>query len=293
MANPLITGPSSSASPYIVGVEPNVRFVSIASAGDNIGGSTGLVGVPDGLGAFDNGNGTFTLLVNHEITNTSGGTRAHGSVGSFVSQIVINKSDLSVVSSHDAFDTVYDLNAAGDAYVAITTAFSRFCSGDLPLASAFYNAATGLGTQARIYMNGEETGAEGRAVGTIVTGDNAGDAYVLDYLGKFSWENAVANPYAQNKTIVVGTDDQSPGGQVYVYIGNKTDTGNDIQKAGLANGKLYGIAVPEYGNNTTSGPETSAKNLGDDNLSTFTLVDLGDVHNRTGAQIETASDRPV
>jgi hypothetical protein len=27
-------------------------------------------GIPDGLGAFDNANGTFTLLMNHELGNT-------------------------------------------------------------------------------------------------------------------------------------------------------------------------------------------------------------------------------
>jgi hypothetical protein len=37
-----------------------------------------MVGISDGLGAFDNGDGTFTVLMNHEIANTLGVTRAHG-----------------------------------------------------------------------------------------------------------------------------------------------------------------------------------------------------------------------
>ncbi len=30
-----------------------------------------MVGIPDGLGAFDNHDGTFTVLMNHELGNTA------------------------------------------------------------------------------------------------------------------------------------------------------------------------------------------------------------------------------
>ena len=40
-----------------------------------------MVGLPDGLGAFDNGDGTFTLLANHEAGSTNGIPRAHGAAG--------------------------------------------------------------------------------------------------------------------------------------------------------------------------------------------------------------------
>src|SRR5580765_4039788 len=92
-----VTGPSSSKSPYIVPVIPGAKFTSILTTPDIIGGYK-LCGLPDGLGAFDNGNGTFTLLVNHEMGNTAGIVRAHGSKGAFVSKWIINKSNLSVVS---------------------------------------------------------------------------------------------------------------------------------------------------------------------------------------------------
>jgi hypothetical protein len=35
----------------------------------------------------------------------------------------------------------------------------------------------------------------------------------------------------------MATDDSTPG-QVYMHVGTKTDTGNEVQRAGLANGKL-------------------------------------------------------
>ncbi|CAN5124405.1 hypothetical protein BH18ACT12_BH18ACT12_16540 [soil metagenome] len=40
---------------------------SILTVGGSVGGYK-MVGLPDGLGAFDNGNGTFTLLLGHKHT---------------------------------------------------------------------------------------------------------------------------------------------------------------------------------------------------------------------------------
>jgi hypothetical protein len=56
-----ISGPSSSASPYVRHVEPGVVRAAILTVGDAVDGYR-LVGIPDGLGAFDNGDGTFALL---------------------------------------------------------------------------------------------------------------------------------------------------------------------------------------------------------------------------------------
>ncbi|BAZ33978.1 5'-nucleotidase/2',3'-cyclic phosphodiesterase (plasmid) [Cylindrospermum sp. NIES-4074] len=270
-------GQSSSQTPYIVPVASGVSFTSILSAGDSIGGYK-MVGVPDGLGIFDNNDGTFTLLMNHEIGATSGITHAHGSKGAFVSKWIINKSDLSVVSGGDLIQNVYLWNGSG--FTQDTTAFNRFCSGDLAPVSAFYNSVTNLGTSVRIYLNGEENGAEGRAFAHIATGANAGTTYQLPSLGKFSWENAVASPTASNKTVVAGLDDAT-GGQVYFYVGTKTNTGTEIDQAGLNNGKLYGIAV------TGLASETDATNLASGTR--FTLADLGNVQNTTGANLQTQS----
>jgi hypothetical protein len=129
-------------------------------------------------------------------------------------------------------------------------------------------------------MNGEESGAEGRAFAHIVTGTEAGTTYELPRLGKFSWENAIACPSSEDKTVVIGLDDATPG-QVYVYVGTKTNTGNDIEKAGLANGNLYGVAVTGL---------TSEISLSVPTANTaFTLASLGNVDALTGATIQTNS----
>lgn len=95
------TGPSSSATPYLIATAPGVSLTSILTAGDAAANGYRMVGTPDGLGAYDNGNDTFTLLMNHELVATAGVTRAHGSTGGFVSQWVIRKSDLAVISGQD------------------------------------------------------------------------------------------------------------------------------------------------------------------------------------------------
>ncbi|MEO6549790.1 MAG: esterase-like activity of phytase family protein [Ferruginibacter sp.] len=274
------TSITSSQSPYLQPAAPGVSFTSIITANDVVGGYK-MAGTPDGLGAFDNGNGTFTVLMNHEFVPTAGAVRAHGSMGAFVSKWIINKSNLSVVSGSDLIQSVRLWNPLTSSYTTGTTAFNRFCSGDLPAITAFYNSTTGMGTQERIYMNGEEAGAEGRAIGHIVTGPNAGISYELPYLGKFSWENSVASPTMSDKTVVAGMDDATVGGQVYFYIGTKTNTGTEINKAGLSNGKLFGVMVTGMIAETSlSVPAVGTR---------FSLYDLGSVQNSTGAALDAAS----
>jgi len=279
------TGPSTSQTPYLLPSVPDAKFTSILTATEAVGGYK-MCGTPDGLGAFDNGNGTFTVLMNHEFGNAAGAVRAHGSKGAFVSRWVINKNDLSVVSGADLIQTVKIWNGTGyDTYnssnPSALSAFGRFCSADLPAVSAFYNSATGLGTQERIFMNGEETGNDGRAFGHIATGTEAGTTYQLPYLGKFSWENSVARPFASDKTVVAGLDDSTPG-QVYFYIGTKTNTGTDVDKAGLNGGKLYGVAVSGLLSETSAGVPAPG--------TAFSLADLGQVQNVNGTTLNTNSN---
>jgi hypothetical protein len=282
-----MTGVSSSQAPYIVPTIANATYTSILTVGD-MANNYRMVGIPDGLGAFDNNNGTFTLLMNHELGNTSGIVRAHGSTGAFVSKWIINKSDLSVVSGSDLIRTIKLWNPLTASYITYNgnfptsaAALARFCSGDLPAPTAYYNPLTGKGTTARIYMNGEENGNEGRGFAHIVTGTEAGTSYELPSLGKFSWENAVANPHPSDITIVAGLDDATPG-QVYFYVGAKATTGNEIEKAGLNNGKLYSLAV----NNLLT--ETSASVPSPN--TTFEMVDLGSVKNITGTTLNNNSN---
>jgi secreted PhoX family phosphatase len=283
-ASDVKTGPSSSESPYVVPVAAmpsGVATRSILTAGDTpTGSSYKLVGIPDGLGAFDNGDGTFTLLVNHEIPSANGVARAHGGTGAFVSKWVIDKDDLEVKSGSDLVQQVYTYSA-GSYSLSAATQFNRLCSADLPSEAAFFNAASGKGYDGRIYMNGEESGAEGRGFAHVVTGPEAGKSYQLPYLGRFSWENSLAHPSPGDKTVVIGTDD-SGDGQIYVYVGDKASSGSAIDRAGLGGGTLYGVKVDGLTQ------ETDASSVAAN--TPFTLASLGDVSGKTGAQLEIESD---
>jgi len=275
------TGPSSSQSPYLVRTVPGITTTSALTVGDRAQNGYRMVGIPDGLGGWDNGDGTFTLLMNHELGGTAGVARAHGSTGAFVSRWIIDSTTLAVRSGEDLITKVMLADGTAGTWTAKTTAFSRFCSANLADPSAFYDAATGLGTTDRIFLTGEENGAEGRAFAHVATGAQAGTSYQLPWLGHYSFENVLAKPGTGAETIVVGTDD-SGGGQVYVYVGTKRATGNPVERAGLVGGELYGLKIDDVATETdaTAVPATGAR---------FSLVHIPGAAAMTGAQLETAS----
>jgi phosphodiesterase/alkaline phosphatase D-like protein len=393
----MATGPSTTTTPYLIPTGTGVTVTSILTVGDTAPGSTyKMAGIPDGLGAFDNNDGTFTVLMNHEIGNTLGAAHGPLTAGAFVSQWVIKKSDLSVVSGGDLIKNVYSWDAAtqkSSATALSGIAFSRFCSADLPSVSAFYNSATGLGSAERIFMNGEEGGINGLALATVSTGASKGNTFIL---GKFdlstngsaasvlspvqlnitaastttntvtisgtaprelavgaqllgqtvtaisgttvtlsgnanatittatptnftlagvgSWENFLANPFTQNKTVVIGNNDGGTGimsQSLAVYVGTKTNTGTEIDKAGLTNGVTKFVNITgnpaEIVNSTTratnikdgtaftlsatastafSRPEDGAWNPSNPNQYFFVTTDqLDQVNEGTGTQV--------
>jgi hypothetical protein len=292
-----IMGPSSSATPYVINVPSNVDITAILTVGDSVNNKPDgmtryrMVGIPDGLGAFDNYDGTFTVLMNHEIPiedpDEDGIVRQHGFAGAFVSHWIIRKSDLTVLHGGDQAKQVLEWSVPDNHFVPAARAIGRLCSADLASPSAFYDRSSGKGYTGRIFMDGEEVGANGRAFAHIVTGPGAGISYELPSLGKFSWENALASPYEQVKTVVIGTDDATPG-QVYVYVGEKQTTGNEIEKAGLHGGSLYGVAVLGF-DREEADPSSDTRGPGITNGAPFALAKIGDVRGMTGAQIQTAS----
>ncbi|HMX16099.1 MAG TPA: PEP-CTERM sorting domain-containing protein [Rhodocyclaceae bacterium] len=245
------TGPSSSASPYVTPVAPGVSVTAILTVGDSVnakpdGSPYRMVGIPDGLGVYDKGDGSMVVLMNHELGAGAGIARAHGSAGAFVSEWTLRKSDLAVLGGRDLIQQVNLWT--GSAYAASAASFARLCSADLAAPTAFYNSKTGLGTTARLFMNGEENGPTGRAFAHVATGANAGTSYEFFKLGRASWENVVPNPYEQNRTVVVGLDDTHPDsapgkGQLSLYVGMKRDSGNEMERAGLTDGTRFYVSV--------------------------------------------------
>ncbi|PTQ53094.1 MAG: Glycerophosphoryl diester phosphodiesterase [Brockia lithotrophica] len=279
-------GPSSSKPPYLVPTMDGVEIKSVLTVGDAVPGKDGkpyrMVGIPDGLGAYDNGDGTFTLLMNHEIylenPGTAGAVRAHGAKGAFVSKWVIDKTTLEVKRGEDLIQRFVLWNKEKNQYDAPVQSveLSRLCSADLPPIGAFYDEKSGKGYPDRLFMNGEEKGREGRAFAHALDGTS----YELPALGKASWENILVHPKTGEKTVVIGLDDTPPGkgsGTVFVYIGEKQSEGNPAERAGLNNGTLYGLKVEglplESDDTQWEGPKP------------FSLYSFGDARNKTGAEL--------
>ena len=292
------------AEPYLLPSLPGVETVSILTVGDSINGYR-MVGNPDGLGAFHSHGNEFTLLMNHEIAAARPGiVRAHGSNGAFVSRWTIDRKTLKVLKGEDLTPSashVFLWDPVHNEYTQGTTQWQRLCSADLPVESALF--ANGRGTRERIFFNGEEVtdAASARAWARIATGPHAGEAWQLPRFGRMSYENAVACPQPQDKTIVVLLDDgdlstaaTSTGfpSEVYVYIGTKQKQGHPIEQAGLLNGSLYGVKVWRDRNLVTEesndfGLGTAA--TGFVGKARFTLHNLGDVSKLTVRQFQDAS----
>jgi hypothetical protein len=236
-----------------------------------------MVGIPDGLGAFDNEDGTFTMLSNHELPSTAGVPRAHGAPGAFVSRWTIDKDDLAVRQGSDLIQRIATWNTGTGSYNAPATGITlnRLCSADLPPVSAVFNSATSKGYDGRLFLSGEES-STGRAFAHALDGTS----YELPALGKMAFENTVAHGGTGDTTVVAAIDDTSPG-QVYFYKGTKGTSGNPAERAGLAGGALYGVKVP--------GVTDESRESGIPSGTSFVLASLGDVRNKTAAELETAS----
>jgi hypothetical protein len=208
---------------------------------------------------------------------------------------------LTVLEGEDFTQTPQDVflwDAATQRYAPGTTVWERHCSADLPRRSCFFH--NGKGTLERICMNGEEV-SQGRAWARVATGQHAGEAWQLPRFGKMSYENSVACPHPQDRTIVMLTDDSALStapvassfpSEVYVYVGTKTRQGHPVEQAGLTNGTLYGLKVSVNG-------QAVAEESNDFGLGTagtgfvgsgrFSIVSLGDVSSLDGLALEQAS----
>jgi hypothetical protein len=288
---------TSSESAYITPTASGWEVIPLITVGDSpSSGTYPLVGKPDGLGAFagrlsDTGDvvdtGDYmTVLMNHEVRNDQGVARAHGTRGAFVSQWTFALDTMRAEAARDLGTRVWTFTGGAWTDATGSVTFNRLCSATLAPRSAFFNSATGRGYDGRIFTNGEEVDDVGRAFAWIVGGPEHGQVYQLPHLGQFAYENVVPNPASGDTTITVGLDDVL-GGQVYVYVGHKSATGNPVERAGLHGGKLFGLRVTQGGPNYPAGPvpmETHGAIEG-----TFELVDTSDVAAGSGLELQAAS----
>src|SRR5262245_23182896 len=136
------TGFLTSIPAYTVPVGSDYTIIPILSTGDQLPRTSNpaqqykMVGIPDGLGAHANADGTITLYMNHELRNNNNSEPLVGrplNRGALVSKLIL-AADGSALSGDRAYDTVYSENVLVGPAPEVgnsTAAFSRFCSGSL------------------------------------------------------------------------------------------------------------------------------------------------------------------
>jgi hypothetical protein len=194
------TGVKTAKPPYLVPTAPGVVVDPILSTGDIV--PTGQVpsyqmsGIPDGLGGYSNSEGTYTVLMNHELGVTFPGQPA--GVNTRISKLMIDRATNSVLSAKYVFTG--------------NEGFERFCSATLEIIH---------GTP--WYFTGEEAingippaPPAGHDGSSIAMNGGTGQWWETEHFGHLQHENIV--PTKLSKWFFLTTDDDfRPGQDAYLY----------------------------------------------------------------------------
>jgi hypothetical protein len=246
--------PYADAPPYLRAVAPNVVSIRpLITTGERVplaGGGRDerfrLIGVPDGLGLRFPGGARFVLLVNHEISQSSGGPAGPLPGGARISAFLLAERRragarrLEVLSGKPAIEALF----LGEPPTLVPPGARRLTK----LCSAFF-AGPEVGFDRPIFLNGEEepswekpTCDEGGPSG-FATIDGA--AYQLPRVGRAPWENLVVANGTGARTAIFALDDGPESGsglhsQLYLYVGTKEPRArHPLSRNGLDNGTLH------------------------------------------------------
>jgi len=281
---------TTSIKPYTVPIGTEYHVTPLFSVNDSVPETSDpsqqyrMVGIPDGLGAYSNGDGTTTLYMNHEFNQSTlsqplvGGPEYRGT---YVSKWILD-ADGNPVSGERAFDTVWNENTlvGPAAEVGNTTpAFARFCSGFL--------AGPKNGFDRQIYLTNEEelspTTFDGMGGLSVAIFDN--EAHTLPNLGRYSKENTVVQPTQGARTVIFSTEDgpATLNNQLYMYVGMKDRSSSSVlARNGLDDGKLFAFRSLD--------PTTNSERTFTSGSVTGEWVEIQGVDAMTDVQLEAASD---
>ncbi len=248
----------------------NGEFTNGLNPGDSVYVPTGIF---DGQGAYDNGDGTYTLLVNSELGSTSGyGYLLPGVEGGFtgarVSSLVIDKDvdddasngyQSAVIAGGLAYDSIYldGSDTAIDQAADLGAGFKRFCAANLVEANSF---GADKGFADRIYLVGEEE-FSGDGGSFFALDVNGRAIHEVVGFGKGTWESATNIDTGSSDTVAVLLFDDAKA-PLYMWVGSKSAAADAsfLERNGLAasQGSLYTFvttALPENG--VSVGPDSS------------------------------------
>ena len=193
MATPTIVEPGAMTAvrPFILPIDgSNLTITPLLTTGDRVG-DYQMAGVPDGLGAVRTGEHVI-LLMNHELSKQDDGNLTD----SKVSRLVLDLETGAVLS--------------GSYILTGDEGYRSLCSASL--------AGPDVGFDAPVFLTGEES-TDGPHGGMALAIDALeGRVTELPWLGKFAHENQVVVPGFEGKTVVLATEDNSQGSQLYMYV---------------------------------------------------------------------------
>ena len=238
------SGPSSSQSAYVVPIQPALITEALLTTGDSVNNKPDgvtpyrMAGIPDGLGAFDNGNGTFTVLMNHELGRTSGVVRAHGAQGRLRLQVDDRKDTLER-DQRRGLDPDASCSGTAPPTRPGTTAFTRLCSATCRRMRRSTTRRPARATTAASSWTARRRATRAARSRTRMDGTS----WELPALGRFVLGERGREPERgrQDRRRRARRLDAGPG--VRLRRHRRARPASPVDEAGLTNGKLFGIKV--------------------------------------------------
>jgi len=240
-------GEFTQERPYLVAEDPNTLEIQpLLTSGEAVD-DYQMAGTPDGLGAYVDGD-DVVVFMNHEWRQGEDNNLTDARV----SLLTLDPSTAAVTS--------------GDYVIDGSEGYRSFCSAFL--------AGPDVGFDQPVFLTGEEN-TEGEHGGISLAVDRDGTVTELPWLGHIRHENQVVVPGFADKTVVITTDDDSEGAELYMFV---ADSPKDVLDG---NGQLYVFVADD-----ADGTADIAK--GDELSGRFEPVDEAD--NEDAAALQNAVD---
>lgn len=205
-------GFKTARPPQLVPMAPGVIVDPLLSVGDIVPGTTyQMSGIPDGLGAYKDGDDTLHVIMNHELGKTF--PALPPGVDTRISKVTLNRKTRGVVSATYLFNG--------------SEGFERFCSSTLEEIN---------GTP--YYFTGEEAINAGHDGSSIVMNAETGEWWETAHFGHFQHENVVP-ALRLSKFMVLSQDDDFRVGQPAYMFAYIADSFEDAVSGDPAKGSLY------------------------------------------------------